>query len=114
LVEFCDKCGFLLLPVQKRSNRTILIELYCNNCKKNQKKTIRKSSYKVSTKIPHEIKDYFVVINEEFCTDPSIRITCPKCGFQEAHYWESNNKRKQEWESVIYYRCIKCKNTWYN
>jgi DNA-directed RNA polymerase subunit M len=114
LVEFCDKCGFILLPINKRSNRKIYIDLYCNNCKTIQKKTIGESSYKVSTKIPHGIKDYSVIINDEFYTDPIIRVNCPKCGYHEAFYWESSNRRKQEWESVTYYRCIKCKNTWDN
>lgn len=70
-------------------------------------------SYQIKIKIPHSEKDRLQAIEEEFYTDPSTRNTCPRCGYHEAHYWEGMDRRKQEWESIIYYKCTKCKWTWY-
>lgn len=112
MVSFCEKCGFLLIPKQKNRINKGFIALYCNFCKKTEKKGFDEISYKISTRIPHGENDQSLIIDEEFNADPIIRNTCPKCGYQEAHYWEAGDRRKQEWEPITYYRCIKCKMTW--
>jgi DNA-directed RNA polymerase subunit M len=112
VVNFCEKCGFLLIPRQRYDIKKRYIDLYCNFCKKTEKKTAEETSYRVTTKIPHGDKDRLLVIDNEFYIDPTIRITCPKCGYPEAHYWQNGDRRKIEWEPITYYRCIKCKMTW--
>ncbi len=112
MVNFCDECGFLLIPRQKNYAKKKFIDLYCNSCKRTQKKTLEETSYRVTTRIPHGEKDRLLVFDNEFYIDPSIRITCPKCGYHEAHYWEAGDRRKSEWEPLTYYRCVKCKMTW--
>ena len=113
MVNFCEKCGSFLIPRQrKKDTKKEIISLYCNSCKNETQKGFKEISYQVKTKISHKASERFTVIEEEFNVLPTIRNTCPFCGYIEAYYWEGENRRKQEWESMTYYKCKKCGRIW--
>jgi DNA-directed RNA polymerase subunit M len=112
LVNFCQKCGFLLIPKIQKNFKSGFISLYCNSCKTLEEIPTESASYHIKTRIPHKENDRTLIIDEEFYIDPTVRTACPKCGHNEAHYWESSNRKKLEWEPITYYRCLKCKYTW--
>lgn len=113
MVIFCEKCGNLLIPRQRKRIKNGHINLYCNYCKKGIEKDSRETSYLVVTRIPHNEKDLSLVMDEVFNTYPIIRNNCPRCGYLKAQYWEAGDRRKQEWESMTYYKCVKCSWLWF-
>ena len=112
MVKFCQKCGNLLIPQYEKGKKSNSIRLYCNCCRIIEKATVAGISYQLKTRIKHNAEDRLQIFEENFSVDPVVRQSCPKCGFLEAYYWQGGNRRKQEWESTTYYRCIRCKNTW--
>ncbi len=113
MVNFCEKCGSFLIPKQRKKDmKNEIISLYCNSCKELTQRGFNEISYVVKTKIPHGASDRLTVIEEEFTVYPSIRHSCPRCGHHEAYYWEGENRRKQEWESMTFYKCKKCGRIW--
>jgi DNA-directed RNA polymerase subunit M len=109
MVNFCEKCGSLLAPTRKEDGS---ISLYCKVCKEYSKEKFRDESYQIKSKINHGVKDKLTVIEEEFDVRPSIRVACPKCNHYEARYWEAEDRRKEEWETTMYYKCTKCGWVW--
>lgn len=75
------------------------VNLYCN-FRKGIDKESRKTSYLVITKIPRNEKDRTLIMDQVFTLYSSIRNISPRCGNFEAHYMESGNKRREEWESM--------------
>ncbi|MHA2245157.1 MAG: hypothetical protein ACXADY_09320 [Candidatus Hodarchaeales archaeon] len=113
MVNFCEKCGSFLIPnLKRRIRKKGDIALYCNGCRTLTQMNTKEISYQISSKIPHSEKDLSIMIESGFDKYPRIRNTCPGCGHHEAHYWEGGDGRKQEWESKIYYRCLKCRRIW--
>ena len=112
MVEFCQKCGNLLYPQSKKGNDGSFITLYCSRCGFTKSITVEENSYYVKTKIHHKDEEKSQIISENFAFDPITREVCPKCGCLEAYYWQGSNRRKSEWESITYFRCVKCRNTW--
>ncbi|MFX0173744.1 MAG: hypothetical protein ACFE9L_17825 [Candidatus Hodarchaeota archaeon] len=72
---------------------------------------IGETSYLVITRIPHNEKDQTFLIEEAFSIYPIIRNNCPRCGYYDAQYWEVGDRRKEEWESMTYYKCMQCKDS---
>ena len=88
------------------------MSLYCKVCKEDSKEKYTSDSYQIKSKIAHTEKDKLTIIEEEFDVRPTIRVACPKCGHNEARYWEAENRRKEEWETTTYYKCTKCGKVW--
>ena len=112
MVNFCQKCGKLLIPQLKAQQKHGIINLHCTHCNTTEKALLDGISYQVKTRIFHNDKERSQIIETDFFTDPIIRQSCPKCRFMEAYYWQGSNRRKSEWEPMTYYRCVKCNNTW--
>ncbi len=112
MVSFCQKCGNLLVPQNQKMKESNLIDLYCNYCQVAERKPVDGISYQFKTRIKHKAEERAQIFEEDFSLDPVVNQTCPKCKFTQAYYWQGGDRRKQEWESMTYYRCTKCKNTW--
>jgi DNA-directed RNA polymerase subunit M/transcription elongation factor TFIIS len=74
---------------------------------------IGETSYLVITRIPHNEKDRTFLIEEAFSIYPIIRNNCPRCGYYDVQYWEAGDRRREEWESMTYYKCIQCQWVWF-
>ena len=68
------------------------------------------SKYKITQKIKHERED-IPVIEQDVATLPKVKVICPKCGNDEAYWWELQTRAGDE-PSTIFYRCTKCGYTW--
>lgn len=42
---------------------------------------------------------------------PTIKIDCPKCGYDEAFWWFLQTRSGDE-PPTQFYRCVKCSHTW--
>ncbi|MFX1283194.1 MAG: hypothetical protein ACFFB5_06040 [Promethearchaeota archaeon] len=113
MVNFCENCGNLLIPRQKKRMKKGYVHLYCNYCKKGIDKEFKETSYLVITRIPHNEKERTHVIDKVFSIFPKVRNICPRCGYAESEYWEAGDRRKDEWESITYYQCLQCKWIWF-
>ncbi|TXT55114.1 MAG: hypothetical protein BAJATHORv1_40023 [Candidatus Thorarchaeota archaeon] len=56
-MEFCEKCGALMLPKKKEDGETVL---RCREC--GHEKDVEKSEYKVEYRIKHSPREKIVVI----------------------------------------------------
>ncbi len=106
-MEFCDKCGAMMVPVTLEDGSRVL---KCRSCG-----TIKKISgaMRVSQKLRKTPRDKIVVVEDESIPMPVTKATCPKCGNNEAYYWTLQTRRGDE-GATEFYRCTKCKYTWRN
>jgi len=98
-MEFCPKCGCVLVEMNKKFG--------CPRCKYKAKGKVK---LEVSEKM--DIKPEIGVIdNKDTDVFPVIAATCPKCDHNEAYFWTSQTRAGDEGETK-FYRCTKCKHTW--
>ncbi|MFQ6010336.1 MAG: transcription factor S [Candidatus Aenigmatarchaeota archaeon] len=106
-MEFCDKCGGLLVP-KKKGKKAILI---CRKCGKRKTK-VDKKGIKITTEgEKHEKKIVVVERKARFEALPKTDIECPKCGNMEAYWWMQQTRSGDE-PPTRFYRCTKCNHTW--
>jgi DNA-directed RNA polymerase subunit M len=101
-VEFCKKCGGLMIVVGKR--------LKCRKCgwtKKLTKKTDTIKSEEVN------VNEEIVILeeDEEKKMHPITRILCPKCGNTRAYWWMQQTRGADE-PPTMFYKCTKCGYSW--
>ena len=85
----CPKCGHVESEVASASSKTSATE--------------------------YEVNKSFNVLdgNEGKETLPTIKITCERCGHDEAVWWMLQTRSADE-ATTQFYRCIKCEHTWRN
>ena len=110
-MEFCPKCGGMMLPFKEE----IIIEdlkeyLRCNSC--GYTKDISedtKDEYYVGKKV--ESEDTVIMIEDERGVGPTTKEPCPKCG--EYRVFRDIRQVKGIAEGpTIFFRCKKCGHTW--
>ncbi len=109
-MQFCPKCGNLMLP--RRGDSGVM--LVCTVCGYSMQGTSAAAgAYKLSVEVKHTEKEKTVVIETE--TPKVLPVTrdviCPKCGNGEAYYWIMQTRRADE-PPTRFYRCTKCGHTW--
>ena len=104
-MEFCKNCGAMLLP-----NTEV-----CSNC--GQKVTSEEID-KIKEEYKQELddtelnsKEADVDKGEEINTLPTIKITCPECGYNTAGWWLRQTRSADEAETR-FYKCLDCGHTW--
>ena len=105
-MEFCPKCGSLMIPVKKKKN----IYMHCKKCGYEKKKILK--SMKISEK--KEIASKVVVITKQKNKETSLPLTdkiCPKCNNSKAYWWLQQTRSMDE-PPTQFYRCSKCGYTW--
>lgn len=95
---FCDKCGSLVLPRDKK--------LICTRC---GKEILNTKGFKLTTE--QKKKGELLIVDSEVQTKPTIAVECPKCGNNLAEWWLRQTRGADEPETR-FYRCKKCKHTW--
>ena len=107
IMEFCDKCGSVLIP-QKKGSKIILI---CSKCGK-KKTTTKKKDFKITVSTKKKPDKIIVVSKKEnLDTLPKTKVRCPKCAHGEAFWWMEQTRASDE-PPTRFYRCCKCKHTW--
>ncbi|MDO8622746.1 MAG: transcription factor S [archaeon] len=98
-MEFCPKCGSLL--IQKRKNDG------CMRCGYSLK-----GKLKLKTTEKNEAKDNEVaVIKKDIDILPIVSISCKKCGYNQAYFWTVQTRSGDEAETK-FFKCTKCTYTW--
>jgi DNA-directed RNA polymerase subunit M len=105
-MEFCDKCGGLMIP-KKSGKRIILI---CRKCGK--KKKAKEKKFKISVSTEKKVGK-IIVVEERKRVDvlPKTQMTCPKCGNDEAYWWMQQTRAADE-APTRFYKCTKCGHVW--
>ncbi len=96
---FCPKCKALMYPKDEF--------FICNKCGFKKKKS--GSSVVVSKQNEKEV----TIIEDKDISNllPKTRITCPKCGHNEA-YWILRQMRGSDEPESRFYTCVKCGHRW--
>jgi transcription factor S len=98
-MEFCPKCGCVLVEKNKSSS--------CPRCNYKSKDKIKlETSENIETK-----KEVTVITNNDVDVFPVINATCSKCDNKEAYFWTSQTRAGDEAETR-FFRCTKCRHTW--
>ena len=96
-MEFCNKCGAVLIKKTKNFG--------CPRCGASSKE---KPNLKTSEKI--EEKQKIEVIKKNFQTEPIVNNKCEKCGNKQAYFWTVQNRASDESETK-FFKCTKCGHT---
>jgi DNA-directed RNA polymerase subunit M len=102
---FCPKCHLVLIPTQKDKKSVVL---RCQKC------GLETSKSSPTTTWFGERKESIVVIGEKEAgvqTLPKTKADCPKCGNDEAFYWQVQTRGGDE-SMTVFFRCTKCSSTW--
>jgi len=97
---FCEKCGSLMLPKDKK--------LVCTKCSE-EKEILNTEEFKLTRKGKKNNK--LLILEDNIKTLPTIRAECPKCGNMLAEWWLLQTRKADEAETR-FFRCTKCKFTW--
>ena len=104
LMQFCPKCGGILLP-KKEGNNTIMKCMKCNYKSKDVETTTFSEKIKEKTKV--EVVDE----EQDFSHLPLVEEECPKCKSKKAYHWSIQTRASDEPETK-FFKCKKCKHTW--
>jgi len=98
-MQFCPKCGSILIQKTKRFS--------CPKCGYVSKDNIKiTSSEKVESS-----REIDVLHEKDSNVWPVVAATCPKCGNDQAFFWSTQTRASDEAETR-FFRCTKCKFTW--
>jgi len=108
-MEFCSKCGSLMLPSNLNGDK--IFKCKCGETKPFSEE--KSEAYKVTTKIEHsvrnEVTNLVEVINwKEKNLRSSIKnFKCPSCGYNKAHL-ETRQTRRADEGMTHFITCLKC------
>lgn len=98
-MQFCEKCGGMILVNEKK--------IACAGCGHRLKK-----KPKIETTEKSGNKDFVKIIKEGADnTSPIVEMDCPKCKNKKAYFWTLQTRASDESETK-FYKCTKCENTW--
>ena len=102
-IEFCKKCGSIMLPEKKMKN----VYLKCRKCGYEVKKVIK------DLRITEEKKGKkgIIVIEKDAALLPITDRACEKCSHGKAYYWLQQTRSADE-PPTQFFRCVKCKHVW--
>jgi len=104
-MEFCEKCGIMMVAfTQDDGNRV----LKCRSCEHTKEIEGR---LRVTQNIEKGPRDKIIVVEDDSIPMPVTRASCPKCNNNDAYYWTVQTRRGDE-GATEFYRCTKCKHTW--
>jgi transcription factor S len=107
-MDFCPQCGSLLIPKKVKSGTQITIILACKKCPYKNKEVTGNDKLDVKT-ISHNSKPMIAVIDkeQELNVEPTMQITCEKCGNTKAYVWQVQTRGADE-SSTQFLRCTSC------
>ncbi len=112
-MEFCPKCGSILLPTKCESGGKTVAVLTCSNCGYKKSSSKKVASLRTGRVVQRKGKPSITVISEEdqrVQTMPTIKVECPKCGNNLVFVWQVQTRGGDE-ASTQFMRCTKCGHT---
>jgi DNA-directed RNA polymerase subunit M len=111
MMEFCSKCGSILVPKMIKSGNQTMLIIACSKCGQKVKETDKDVKLK-GKPIEHSPKQLVSVIDKEnqLSTLPTIQVTCVKCGNNTAYAWQVQTRGSDE-SSTQFLRCTNCGHT---
>lgn len=102
-IEFCPKCGAIMVPLKKGKSTYMM----CRACGRQSKANIR------SMKIVEDVqkKKGVTILEKDVNTLPLTEKICPKCEYDRAHWWLQQTRSADE-PPTQFFRCEKCRYTW--
>ena len=98
-MEFCPKCGAILIQKNKRD--------CCSRCKYSTKNKIKlKTSEKIGEK-----KKIDIISEKDVEIHPIVEQECKKCQNKKAFFWTLQTRATDEAETR-FFKCVKCEFTW--
>lgn len=70
-----------------------------------------KASMVERTVIEHKPDEKPIVVSKISETLPKVKVTCPRCGNNEAYFWVQQTRAADE-PPTRFYRCTRCGYTW--
>jgi DNA-directed RNA polymerase subunit M len=110
-MEFCSKCGAILVPKKIKSGDQTMFFLACSKCGSKVKETDEDMKLRGKT-IDHSPKQLVSVIDKknQLSTLPTIQVTCSRCGNNTAYAWQVQTRGADE-SSTQFLRCTSCNYT---
>lgn len=102
-IEFCKKCGSIMLPEKKTKNTY----LKCRSCGYELKKGVR--SMRILEE--KESRKGIIVLEKNEVMLPVTDRVCAKCDNGKAYYWLQQTRSADE-PPTQFFRCTKCKYVW--
>lgn len=105
-MEFCEKCGDLMIP-QKKGKNTYLV---CRKCERRKLAKKREYNLVVSSKAE---KKGVVVVEKKHRVEvlPTTMAQCPKCEFNQAYWWMQQTRAADE-PPTRFFKCARCNHVW--
>lgn len=83
-MKFCPKCGSIMLPDKKKG------VFVCRKCGYEEPINPEDAKkYRITQKVEHKPDEGIIIVEQDVATLPKVKITCPKCGNDEAYWWSS-------------------------
>jgi len=101
-MDFCPKCGSILVPEKKGST----VYMVCRKCKYKTKKASK--TLKISDK---PVKKGVVVLESNETNLPVTDKMCPKCENMKAYWWLQQTRSVDE-PPTQFFKCTKCNYIW--
>jgi DNA-directed RNA polymerase subunit M len=102
-IEFCKKCGSIMVPEKKRT----AVSLKCRRCGYQMSKAPKE--LRISEQQKH-VKGV-VILEKDITMLPLTDQECEKCGHPKAYYWLQQTRSADE-PPTQFFRCAKCKSVW--
>ena len=99
---FCPKCNSMLMP---RKNK---LKCRCGYTKEAESEIIKEQ---YTAKGEEKEKKEVILIDEDVITLPTTQGKCYRCGNTKIAWWMQQTRSADE-APTIFYRCVKCGNTW--
>ena len=104
MVDFCKKCGSLMV-LKEQKKKSFLVCRKCGNKLKHYK------PLEITEKVKKNPKEEVIVIEKDEETMPKTRAVCPECSHTEAYWWLRQTRSADE-APTLFLRCTKCKHSW--
>eukprot|EP00730_Choanoeca_flexa_P016808 TRINITY_DN8010_c0_g2_i1.p1 TRINITY_DN8010_c0_g2~~TRINITY_DN8010_c0_g2_i1.p1 ORF type:complete len:226 (+),score=26.57 TRINITY_DN8010_c0_g2_i1:88-678(+) len=112
-IKFCENCRNMLAPYEDRQSRRLIYK--CRSCPEGvpgaQEPADNNCIY-VSRAVQHI--DALAQINQDVADDPTLphhNKICPKCGGEDAVYFQAQANREQS-NMKLYFVCCACGHKW--
>ena len=102
-IEFCEKCGSIMVPIKKGTTTYIK----CRGCGKETKRDVK--GLKIVEEKEHSRG--VVVLEKDPTLLPLTDRVCPICEHKKAYWWMQQTRSADE-PPTQFFRCEKCKHTW--